>query len=78
MFIHPTHDGRHCGCGALTVADFKRECLGGPWPVRLTTYEKWMVKQNVKHAREHGLDPTLGVLRANGYDRVADAVKAEF
>jgi len=31
MTIHPTHEGKPCGCGALTVADYARPCLGGPW-----------------------------------------------
>jgi hypothetical protein len=44
----------------------------------LSAYEQWMVKSNLKSAREDGRTPheQAELLRGNGYHRVADAVEA--
>lgn len=31
MKIHPSHEGKPCGCGAVSVAEYADECVGGPW-----------------------------------------------
>lgn len=45
----------------------------------LTAVERWMVKSNLRTARETGvtLRAQAAQLRANGYSRVAEAVEAE-
>lgn len=43
----------------------------------LNPFERWMVKSNLEHLEEYGgLEVAVARLRANGYDRIADAVKA--
>lgn len=44
---------------------------------RLSAYEQWMVKSNLVTACEEGRTAReqAAILRANGYDRIADAVE---
>lgn len=43
---------------------------------RLSAFDRWMVEQNVRHARTEGFAVVVARLRANGYVAVADAVAA--
>jgi len=44
----------------------------------LSPFERWMVKSNLEHAKTQGMDFIVSVLRANGYLRVAAAVRLEY
>jgi hypothetical protein len=44
----------------------------------LDAFDRWMVKQNIEHAKAEGLEPVVARLKANGYHRVALAVEKEW
>lgn len=39
-------------------------------------FDRWMVARNVEYAESEGVDKVAARLRAQGYNRVADAVEA--
>lgn len=43
----------------------------------LDAVECWMVKCNLEYVVTEGIDVVVARLRANGYNRVADAVQSE-
>lgn len=45
--------------------------------IPLDAYDRWMIKQNVARARVEGVEIVVANLRAQGYNRVADAVEKE-
>lgn len=49
---------------------------GGMKP--LTPFDRWMVQSNLDNSvKEIGLEATVALLRARGYDRVADEVERQ-
>jgi hypothetical protein len=44
----------------------------------LDSFERWMVKKNLEHAKTDGIEVTLMRLEAGGYDRIAEAVREQF
>lgn len=45
---------------------------------RLDAFERWMAQSNLERISDgEDRDTVVATLRANGYDRVADAVEAE-
>lgn len=45
---------------------------------KLDNYERWMVESNLKHSETVRIEVVIARLRLNGYNRVADAVIAEY
>jgi len=43
----------------------------------LNPFEVWMVKQNLGYVKDEGLEIVVARLRAQGYNRVAEAVEVK-
>lgn len=46
--------------------------------MKLSPYERWMVRSNLEYAKRVGIDVVVKRLRANGYIRVAEAVREAY
>jgi len=45
--------------------------------MKLSAFEKWMVKSNLQYVKAEGVAAVVARLKANGYSKVAAAVQAE-
>lgn len=45
--------------------------------MKLDAFQQWMVARNLEYVETEGLEAVLDRLRAQGYNRVADAVEIE-